>query len=245
MFTFLHLYSNYRAVSSVIMETVNMARLHLLVTEFLGQGRVMTPDEVGQKEPVFFGMLNCTFAILLSIHLAWLCCHSSSSLFKFLFFVLFKLLFLLLVSTSCSLYFSLRFQVSAQGNVVKLTWELNSAQLLEGGQYLMYPKESQSCISFHGDNSCFSFSVNDFQAALPDSKDSRYLMKLTLNSQGTSGTDSAAWCGLQEMKEQPWNRGGATTKDKIRERANQNQQQIENWYNFVWRISWPLSGSSP
>lgn len=47
-----------------------MARLHLLVTEFLGQGRVMTPDEVGQKEPVFFGMLNCTFAILFSIHLA-------------------------------------------------------------------------------------------------------------------------------------------------------------------------------
>jgi len=56
IFTFLHLYANFRAVSSVIMETVNIPRLHLLVTEFLSSGNILTPQEVGSREPVIFGI---------------------------------------------------------------------------------------------------------------------------------------------------------------------------------------------
>lgn len=55
IFTFLHLYANFRAVSSVVMETVSLPRLHLLVTEFLSTGHIMTPKEVGGREPVIFG----------------------------------------------------------------------------------------------------------------------------------------------------------------------------------------------
>lgn len=55
VFTFLHIYANFRAVSSVVMETVSLDRLHLLVTEFLSAGRIMTPEEVGSREPVVFG----------------------------------------------------------------------------------------------------------------------------------------------------------------------------------------------
>lgn len=55
IFTFLHLYANFRAVSSVVMETVSLPRLHLLVTEYLYAGRIMTPEEVGSREPVVFG----------------------------------------------------------------------------------------------------------------------------------------------------------------------------------------------
>lgn len=56
IFTFLHLYANFRAVSSVVMETVNIPRLHILVTEFLTSGFIMTPQEVGSREPIIFGM---------------------------------------------------------------------------------------------------------------------------------------------------------------------------------------------
>ena len=55
IFTFLHLYANFRAVSSVVMETVNIPRLHILVTEFLTSGFIMTPQEVGSREPIIFG----------------------------------------------------------------------------------------------------------------------------------------------------------------------------------------------
>ena len=58
VFTFLHLYANFRAVSSVVMETVNMPRLHVLVNEFLSEGRIMTPEEVGSREPVIFGKIS-------------------------------------------------------------------------------------------------------------------------------------------------------------------------------------------
>ena len=40
------------------METVSLPRLHLLVTEFLSTGRIITPEEVGSREPVIFGKLS-------------------------------------------------------------------------------------------------------------------------------------------------------------------------------------------
>ena len=55
IFTFGHLYANYRAVSAVVMETVSLPRLQILVTEFLSSGHVMTPEEVANREPVMFG----------------------------------------------------------------------------------------------------------------------------------------------------------------------------------------------
>lgn len=58
IFTFFHLYANFRAVSSVVMETVSLPRLHLLVTEFLSTGRIITPEEVGSREPVIFGKVS-------------------------------------------------------------------------------------------------------------------------------------------------------------------------------------------
>ena len=66
IFTFLHLYANFRAVSSVVMETISLSRLHLLVTEFLSTGHIMTPQEVGNREPVIFGKMSakkCEFQV--------------------------------------------------------------------------------------------------------------------------------------------------------------------------------------
>ena len=60
VFTFLHLYANFRAVSSVVMETVSVPRLHVLVNEFLCEGRIMTPEEVAIREPVVFGSISIT-----------------------------------------------------------------------------------------------------------------------------------------------------------------------------------------
>ena len=40
------------------METVSLPRLHLLVTEFLSTGRIITPEEVGSREPVIFGKVS-------------------------------------------------------------------------------------------------------------------------------------------------------------------------------------------
>lgn len=40
------------------METVSLPRLHLLVTEFLSTGLIITPEEVGSKEPVIFGKVS-------------------------------------------------------------------------------------------------------------------------------------------------------------------------------------------
>ena len=60
IFTFLHLYANFRAVSAIVMETISMPRLHVLVNEFLCEGRIMTPEEVGSREPVVFGSISIT-----------------------------------------------------------------------------------------------------------------------------------------------------------------------------------------
>ena len=55
VFTFLHLYSNYKAVSAVVMETVNLPRFHILVEDYLKSTRILTPKEVGKLDPVIRG----------------------------------------------------------------------------------------------------------------------------------------------------------------------------------------------
>ncbi|XP_075897545.1 RUS family member 1 [Nelusetta ayraudi] len=54
LFTVLHLFSNYKAVSSVVMETLNESRLSIVLRHYLRDGRVLTPPEANQREPVFF-----------------------------------------------------------------------------------------------------------------------------------------------------------------------------------------------
>ncbi|XP_047136240.1 RUS family member 1 isoform X1 [Hydra vulgaris] len=52
VFTFLHLYANYQAVSTVVMETINLPRLHILVKHYFIYGKVLTPKEVNKVDPV-------------------------------------------------------------------------------------------------------------------------------------------------------------------------------------------------
>lgn len=53
LFTVLHLFANYKAVRSVVMETLNEARLSIVVQQYLRDGRVLSPLEANRREPVF------------------------------------------------------------------------------------------------------------------------------------------------------------------------------------------------
>uniref|UniRef100_UPI003AB06119 RUS family member 1 n=1 Tax=Centroberyx gerrardi TaxID=166262 RepID=UPI003AB06119 len=53
LFTILHLYANYKAVRSVVMETFNEARLSIVLHQYLRDGRILSPVEANQREPVF------------------------------------------------------------------------------------------------------------------------------------------------------------------------------------------------
>ncbi|XP_045576107.1 RUS family member 1 [Salmo salar] len=53
LFTILHLFANYKAVRSVVMETLNEARLAIVLHQYLRDGRVLAPLEANHKEPVF------------------------------------------------------------------------------------------------------------------------------------------------------------------------------------------------
>ncbi|KAM8845222.1 RUS family member 1 [Spinachia spinachia] len=52
LFTVLHLFANYKAVRSVVMETLNEARLSIVLQQYLRDGRILRPAEANQKEPV-------------------------------------------------------------------------------------------------------------------------------------------------------------------------------------------------
>ncbi|MGH0172842.1 UNVERIFIED_CONTAM: hypothetical protein FKN15_074917 [Acipenser sinensis] len=52
LFTCLHLYANYQAVRSVVMETLNQARLSILTKQYLQEGRVLSPAAANHREPV-------------------------------------------------------------------------------------------------------------------------------------------------------------------------------------------------
>ncbi|KAL8176586.1 UNVERIFIED_CONTAM: hypothetical protein K2H54_036705 [Gekko kuhli] len=55
LFTVLHLYANYRAVRAVCMETLNRARLRLVLHHFLRWGKVPGPALANPKEPLLLG----------------------------------------------------------------------------------------------------------------------------------------------------------------------------------------------
>ncbi|KAG9464584.1 RUS family member 1 [Eleutherodactylus coqui] len=54
--TCLHLYANYRAVRSVVMETLNQSRLAIVLEYFLREGRILSPAEANPKEPLLPGL---------------------------------------------------------------------------------------------------------------------------------------------------------------------------------------------
>ncbi|XP_069380838.1 RUS family member 1 [Paralichthys olivaceus] len=54
LFTILHLFANYKAVRSVVMETFNEARLSIVWQQYLKDKRVLSPQEANQRETVFF-----------------------------------------------------------------------------------------------------------------------------------------------------------------------------------------------
>ncbi|XP_045891902.1 RUS1 family protein C16orf58 homolog isoform X2 [Micropterus dolomieu] len=53
LFTILHLFANYKAVRSVVMETFNEARLSIVLQQYLRDRRILGPLEANQREPVF------------------------------------------------------------------------------------------------------------------------------------------------------------------------------------------------
>ncbi|XP_066485069.1 RUS family member 1 [Tiliqua scincoides] len=55
LFTVLHLYANYRAVRAVCMETLNRARLRLVLHHFLQSGTVLDPAVANPREPLLLG----------------------------------------------------------------------------------------------------------------------------------------------------------------------------------------------
>ncbi|XP_047656997.1 RUS1 family protein C16orf58 homolog [Tachysurus fulvidraco] len=53
LFTTLHLVANYKAVRSVVMETLNEARLAIVLRRYLLDGQILSPAEANGREPVF------------------------------------------------------------------------------------------------------------------------------------------------------------------------------------------------
>ncbi|KAM9457865.1 RUS family member 1 [Clarias gariepinus] len=53
LFTALHLFANYKAVRSVVMETLNEARLEIILRRYLQDGQMLSPAQANPREPVF------------------------------------------------------------------------------------------------------------------------------------------------------------------------------------------------
>lgn len=68
LFTVLHLFANYKAVRSVVMETLNEARLSIVLHQYLLHGQVLSPAEANQREPVFLSFRR-TVPIKLGVRL--------------------------------------------------------------------------------------------------------------------------------------------------------------------------------
>ncbi|KAM5329511.1 RUS family member 1 isoform 1-T1 [Glossophaga mutica] len=55
LLTALHIYANYRAVHSLVIETLNEIRLSLVLKHFLQRGEVLDPTSANQMEPLWTG----------------------------------------------------------------------------------------------------------------------------------------------------------------------------------------------
>lgn len=54
MFTCLHLYANYSAVTSVVMESINQSRLHIILQHYFNTGNILPTKLVNYREPVLW-----------------------------------------------------------------------------------------------------------------------------------------------------------------------------------------------
>lgn len=68
LFTVLHLFANYKAVRSVVMETFNEARLSIVLQQYLKDRRILSPLEANQRESVFLEFRK-TVSIKLGVRL--------------------------------------------------------------------------------------------------------------------------------------------------------------------------------
>ena len=55
LFTFVHLYANYKAVKALTMSSLNPARLNIIIKTYLDTRSVLHPDIVNRRESVFLG----------------------------------------------------------------------------------------------------------------------------------------------------------------------------------------------
>ncbi|KAG8435726.1 hypothetical protein GDO86_013608, partial [Hymenochirus boettgeri] len=53
--TALHLYANYRAVRSIVMETLNQSRLSIVLDHYLDNGNILDPEAANVREPLLPG----------------------------------------------------------------------------------------------------------------------------------------------------------------------------------------------
>jgi len=60
VFTCLHIYSNFKAVSSVVMETLNLTRFFLIFSHFAETGAVFSPEVANRRESVWWRNHNPT-----------------------------------------------------------------------------------------------------------------------------------------------------------------------------------------
>ena len=77
VFTFFHLYANYKAVSAVKMETLNQQRLHIVLTDYLSTGAVPSPASVNAREPILGGIRMCHHwhSLNYMLHAVYMCQH--------------------------------------------------------------------------------------------------------------------------------------------------------------------------
>lgn len=68
LFTVLHLFANYKAVRSVVMETFNEARLSIVLQRYIQDKQILSPQEANQKEPVLLDF-GTTVPIKLGVRL--------------------------------------------------------------------------------------------------------------------------------------------------------------------------------
>ena len=52
-FTCLHLFANYKAVTSLVFETFNDRRARMVVSTFIDTGTLLTPHDLAAREPIF------------------------------------------------------------------------------------------------------------------------------------------------------------------------------------------------
>lgn len=64
VFTCLHLFANYKAVSAVTMETLNQQRLHIVLNDFFSTGSISSPASVNAREPILGGGEAYTISLL-------------------------------------------------------------------------------------------------------------------------------------------------------------------------------------